>query len=185
MQQSAGQTGRALSSFLLSVPDLWALQNLQWITGSVNRGIHNILLSSPPSLGNGRAELGAALSVCALLFPQRTPQGHEPASQVPLMGQCVDFPATNCFLCQGCASVLHSLPYSLPGLLVILNFVGWQKGGCASLLSPKKAPVSWGVFDSFIWAVLFVLCAILAAQMGGNWTSYPFSNIWSRISQLR
>lgn len=62
----------------------------------------------------------------------------------------------------------QSLPYPLPGLLIILNFVGWQKGGCASLLSPKKPLVSWGAFDSFIWAALFVLCAVLAAQMGGN-----------------
>lgn len=73
--------------------------------------------------------------------------------------------------------MLHSLPYSLPDLLIVLYSLGWQKSGRASLLSPKKAPVSRGVFDSFIWAASFVLCTVLAVQMGGNRTTYPASNI--------
>lgn len=63
----------------------------------------------------------SCLNACTLLCPQ----GEESASQVYSMGQCVHFPASNCCHCQGRGSMLHSLPYSLPGLFIILNFVGW------------------------------------------------------------
>lgn len=147
-----------------------------WSKGVLVGECHTRLLLSPLCLRKSSAvsegdlrqlkiqDSGSCLNACALLCPQ----GQASASQVPPVGQCVHFPASNCCHCQGRCIMLHSLPYPLPGLFIILNFVGLQKGGCASFLSPRKAPVSWGLFDSFIWAALFVLCAVLAAQMGGN-----------------